>query len=55
MLADEILATITERPGIKATEIRAAFPDVNRKLRRHRSRGSWRSDKSAVDWHGRRA
>ena len=30
MLADEILVTIFERPGISAPEIRAAFPDVNR-------------------------
>ena len=30
MLADEILATILERPGITAPEIRAVFPDVNR-------------------------
>ena len=30
MLADEILATIMVRPGIKAPEIRAAFPTINR-------------------------
>ena len=30
MLADEILATIMDRPGISAPEIRAAFPDVSR-------------------------
>jgi hypothetical protein len=30
MLADEILATILERPGITAPEIRAVFPDTNR-------------------------
>ena len=30
MLADEILATIMERPGISAPEIRAAFPAINR-------------------------
>ena len=31
MIADDILETIFERPGISAPEIRAAFPDVNRK------------------------
>jgi hypothetical protein len=30
MLADEILATIMDRPGISAPEIRAAFPTINR-------------------------
>jgi DNA-binding FadR family transcriptional regulator len=30
MLADEILATIMERPGISAPEIRAAFPTITR-------------------------
>ena len=30
MLADLVLATIFEHPGITAPEIRAVFPDVNR-------------------------
>ena len=31
MIADNILATILERPGISAEQIRAAFPNVNPK------------------------